>query len=141
MKPLVGRLAAYLLPASVQGLKLGPEDRIGIDLAGRLRVASIEGRLIAVWLHVANEVGGGHGNKSRIAYAVAKALGTHAGIADLLFLWNGGSLAIELKAPGNTQTESQKLFEAWCAHANVPYHVCTSADEAEAILRAAGVLT
>lgn len=124
----------------VGGLKLGPEDRICIDFATRLRVAALEGRLRAIWCHVANEVGGGRGRSSAIAYRVAKALGLIPGAADYFFMWEGGGGVIEFKSETGRQTENQKDFQAWCEYLNVDYRIARSADEGEAILKEWGVL-
>lgn len=121
-------------------VKLGPEDRIGIEFANRLRAWTLEGRLTAVWSHVGNEVGGGRGYKSVIAYTIAKALGLVTGMSDYFFIWPGGGALLELKAAAGRQTEAQRDVEAWCEFVGIPYRVCRSADEGEAILREWGVL-
>lgn len=121
-------------------VKLGPEDRISIEFANRLRAWTIERRLRAVWTHVANEVGGGTKN-AKLRYALAKALGMISGCSDFIFMWDSGSAAIEMKAARGVQTDNQSDFQKWCEAENVPYHVAKSADEAEKILRDLGVLS
>ncbi|EHK57744.1 hypothetical protein [Allomesorhizobium alhagi] len=120
-------------------LKLGPEDRICIEFANRLRAWTLEGRPVAVWSHIGNEIGGGTKN-ANIRYAIAKALGMITGASDYVFLWPGGSAALEAKAPKGVQTAGQTDFEAWCTARGVPYRIMRSADEGEAILREMGVL-
>lgn len=121
-----------------RGLKLGPEDIICREFAGALRVAAIEGRLSAVWCHVANELA--HGHKTGVAAAKARAFGMHPGVADYLFLWNGGCLALEAKAPKGVASDRQCDFASWCADKGVPYQIFRSADEGLTILEKHGIL-
>lgn len=120
-------------------VKLGPEDIESIDFANRLRAWTLEGRLKAVWWHTASEVGGGAKNAA-IRYVVAKALGLIPGAPDFVFLAPAGGFCLEMKAKSGSMSESQKDFQAWCAHAGIPYAVCKGADAAEAQLRAWGLL-
>lgn len=128
------RLMAY--HSLSRGLKLGPEDLLCLDFATRLRVATIESRLTAVWTHPANELA-----TRGVAAAIARALGLITGTGDYLFLWENGSAALEAKAPKGSLTDNQKDFQTWCARERVPYFVFRSADEGEAILRGLGVLS
>lgn len=126
-------------------LKLGPEDRIGIAVADRLREWSLTGRLTAIWWHTANEVGGGRGKSSEIAYAIAKALGAIGGTPDLVVIGRTADCAlvvllIELKAPAGRLTDNQVDFARWCALYAIPCHVARSVDEVERLLRESGVL-
>ena len=131
------RLMSY---APLSGrLRIGPEDSMAIDFATRLRIATLEGRLRAVWLHPAQELA--HGHRNGVAGAISKALGLITGVGDYLFLWDIGSAALEAKSKVGQQTPPQKDFQAWCELNNVPYHVFRTADEGEAILRKLGVLT
>ena len=126
--------------------KLGPEDREAYAFANDLRAAVLEGRLRAVWLHPANELGGQtimRGSK-RIASplaALARALGLITGASDYLFLWGAGSAAIEFKSATGRMTLAQTDFKQWCADQGVPHFVARSAAEGLAILRELGVLT
>lgn len=126
-------------PKLSSALKLGPEDLICVEFANRLRAWTIEGRLSAVWSHVGNEVAGGSKN-AMIRYAIARGLGMISGASDYVFLWQGGSGAIEAKAGRNQQQPNQSDFESWCAARNVPYRLMRSADEGEQILRSWGIL-
>lgn len=130
------RLMQYV-PLS-RGLKLGPEDRICKDFAGALRVATIEGRMTAVWLHVANELA--HGHRTGVSGAIARALGMHPGVADYLFLWEGGCLALEAKSVTGVASPNQIDFASWCADRGVPYHIFRSSTEGLDILKRYGVL-
>ncbi|MRX32801.1 hypothetical protein [Aminobacter sp. MDW-2] len=120
-------------------LQLGPEDRICIEFANRLRAWTIEGRLSGVWTHIGNELAGGTKNAS-IRYAIARALGLISGATDYVFLWDGGCGVIEAKAGKNDLTPRQVDFASWCAARRVPHRVMRSADEGEGILREWGAL-
>ncbi|MEN5278937.1 hypothetical protein ABE527_18570 [Brucella sp. TWI432] len=136
MTPAILRL---MLRPTLSKVKLGPEDVISIDFANRPREWTITRRLIAVWTHIPNEVAGGSKNAG-LRYAIAKALGMISGAADYVFLWDGGSAAIEMKAPKGTQSGNQSDFQKWCELMDVPYYVTRSADEAEEKLRTLGIL-
>ena len=56
-------------------VKLGPEDRLGIEIADQCRLWAMEGRLSAVFFHVPNEGGGANRRKAEIELAVKRALG------------------------------------------------------------------
>ncbi|QUT04032.1 hypothetical protein KFK14_12835 [Sphingobium phenoxybenzoativorans] len=122
-----------------RNVRLGPEDFMACEFANRLRVATLEGRLHAVWTHPAQELA--HGHRNGVAGAISKALGLVTGTSDYLFLWDGGSAALEAKSQTGTLTQAQKDWREWCAHRGVPFHVFRTADEGEAILRGLGVLT
>jgi len=129
-----------------RGFKLGPEDREAYAFANDLRVATLEGRLRAVWLHPANELGGQtikRGTK-RVASplaALARALGLITGASDYLFLFKDGSLAIEFKSASGSLSPGQRDFREWCKSQDVPFHIARSAPAALAILRERGLLT
>lgn len=130
------------LSSSVQ---LGPEDAEAYRFAQDLRQASIEGRLLAVWTHPANElagVGRTVNGKFRVLVqaAIAKALGLITGSSDYLFLCRAGSLALEFKSATGTLTQGQKDFRDWCKALDVPFHVVRSREEALNVLRKAGIL-
>lgn len=120
---------------------LGPEERISIEFADRCRANVLEGRLRATWWHTGNELAGHR--KSRLAairYAIAEAMGLIPGAPDFVFLWGGGCLVIEVKAGRNGQSDRQTDFQTWCTTNGVQYYLARSADDGEAILRAAGIL-
>lgn len=124
---------------------LGPEDAEAYRFAQDLRQASLEGRLLAVWTHPANElagVGKTVGGKFRVSVqsAIAKALGLITGTSDYLFLFRGGSIAMEFKAADGSLRSSQRDFRDWCLAMGVPFHVVRSRAEALEVLRGAGVL-
>lgn len=134
--------AALLRLMSYQSLsrnvRLGPEDMVALDFATRMRVATIEGRLKAVWFHPANELANGH--RTGIPGAIARALGMHRGVVDYVFLGRARSIALEAKSAKGPQSPIQKDFEAWCAANGVPYRIFRTAGEGEAILREEGLL-
>lgn len=116
----------------------GPEDLLSIDVATMLRVATLEGRLDAVWTHIPHEVGGG-GKLAAIRMALAKAMGLIAGSGDFVFVWKGGGAFIELKVRA-ALSPAQQDFGQWCGGAGVPYLVCKSVAEVEQFLISEGVL-
>jgi len=139
------RLMAYTSLARTT--RLGPEDRIAGEFATRLRVATVEGRLRAVWCHVPNEMLGGAGKPTRMS-SIARALGTIPGAGDYLFQWGyahdvglePGNAVLECKTATGRMADNQKDMQQWCADMGVPYHVFRSAHEGCAILRGLGVL-
>jgi len=121
-----------------RGTRLGPEDTMCSDFATRLRVATLEGRLRAVWTHPANELAFSFRKSPRAA--IAKALGLITGATDYLFMWGNGSAALEAKSRLGGLSSDQRDFRTWCAAHGVPHHVFRTADEGEAILQQLGVL-
>lgn len=122
-----------------RGTRLGPEDASCVAFANELRVATIEGRMRAVWVHPAQELCFGH--KTGVRAAVSRAMGMHVGVSDYLFMMRDGSLAIEFKSKSGSMTEGQKAFAQWCEAMGVPHHVVRSAEAGLQILRDAGVLS
>lgn len=118
--------------------KLGPEDAESYAFANSLRLATLEGRLKAVWLHPANELA--YAPRIKAQAGKARALGLINGASDFLFLWSGKSLAIEMKSKTGSLTPGQKDFAAWCRDAGVPYYVARSCDAGLAVLAEYGVL-
>lgn len=128
-----------------RGFKLGPEDREAYTFANDLRAAVLEGRLRAVWTHPANELGGMVTmvrGKPRVPplVALARALGLITGSSDYLFMWSGGSCAVEFKSATGRLSPAQRDFRDWCALVGVPFHLVRSAADGLAILREHGVL-
>lgn len=111
---------------------------MAIQFANRLRDYALTGRLRAVWTHVPNELAGA--SRATVPAAIARAAGLISGTADYLFLWGGGSLALEAKSATGRQSPGQRDFADWCAAHGVPYHVFRTVEDGEAILTAAGVL-
>ncbi|NBC37345.1 hypothetical protein GTZ99_12370 [Novosphingobium sp. FSY-8] len=127
-------------------IKTGPEDCECLAFVTELRVATLEGRLRAVWTHPANELAGMVRKSPRGGVAVppqvalARALGLITGTSDYLFLWDSGALAMEFKAGSNRLTDGQSDFSEWCALMGVPFHLVRSAAAGLEVLRNAGRL-
>lgn len=120
--------------------RAGPEDRLAIEVAIYLRVATLEGRLRATWTHIPHEVGG-RGKLAMIRMALAKAMGLIKGSADYVFVWENGGGWIELKAKDGSLTSEQKDFRDWCAATGCNHAVCRTLDDVVEELFSWGVLT
>ena len=123
------KLIKYLQLPSIGGLRFGHEDRISYHFSVMLRQAYIEGRINAVFTHIANEA-----KSSVLAGKLRKAIGMLPGAADWIIANSEVTLFIELKAGKNKQSEAQKLFQDLCIRAGIPYYVCYSVEEAESVL-------
>jgi hypothetical protein len=76
-----------------------------------------------LWFHVPN------GGSRHIAEAVnLKRLGTLAGVSDLLFFHSNRFCALELKAPGETASDAQLLFQSRWRNAGGYAVVCDDQD-------------
>lgn len=139
------------LTAQVQA-KLGPEDRLAIEVADACRAWTLEGRLQALWWHTPNEGGGANRRKAQIELAVKTALGLIQGAPDLVFIGYapGGYdapanhhqvLMIELKSKTGTLTENQKDFRSWAESAQIDYRIAKTFEQVEAALLETGLLT
>lgn len=154
-------VAAWLIrlmwrPRLSTGVKLGPEDRLAIEVADMCRAWTIEDRLRAVWWHTANEAGGGSDKRKReIQMAKARALGMIPGTSDLVFIGTSKLvvdlsttiaqqrsivLLIELKSAKGTRSANQADFAAWAAHHDITYLICRSLAEVEEALTKHGLL-
>ena len=79
--------------------------------------------------HPAN---GGH--RSKAAGALFKAMGVIAGVADFVFIFNGGKVVfVELKAGKGGQTDSQKWFEKVVTGLGFEYYLLAADDENEGV--------
>lgn len=120
--------------------RAGPEDKLAIDVAIYLRVATLEGRLRATWTHIPHEVGG-RGKLAMIRMALAKAMGLIKGSTDYVFVWSDGGGWIELKAKDGSLTSEQKDFRDWCNATGCHHAVCRTLDDVVEELFSWGVLT
>lgn len=118
----------------------GPEDRLSIDVAIMLRVATLEGRLAAVWTHIPHEVAG-RGKFAIIYMAKARAMGLIKGSCDFVFVGRDGGGYIELKTATGSLTPEQRDFREWCQMAWVNHAVCRSVAEVEEKLSEWGLLS
>lgn len=117
--------------------KLGPEDYESCQFAADLRKLTLEGRLLAVWFHPANELVGSAG---KVHVAIARCMGLHSGVSDYIFLRGNAALVIEMKSKNGRLTKDQEDFEQWCALHNIPFIVCRSAAEGMETLSDFGML-
>ncbi len=78
----------------------------------------------AEWWHTPNG-----GTRSRIEGAVFKAMGVRPGIPDLLILFRGKLIAVELKASSGRLTPAQKAMHLRLTLAGAVVTTCTSLDE------------
>lgn len=129
------RLMAY---KPLRGARPGPEDAMCVEFANELRVATLEGRMTAVWFHPAQELCFGH--KTGVRAAISRAMGMHVGVADYAFLWAEGAGILEAKHGRNPLTDSQDDFVKWCGIAGVRRGVFRSVREGLDHLSAWGVL-
>lgn len=120
--------------------RMGEEDRLSVEVATMLRVATTEGRLSATWTHVPHEAAG-KGKFAAIYMAKAKAMGLIKGSADFVFVWPNGGGWIELKTDSGRLTPEQKTFREWCKAAGSHHATCRTLEEVEAKLIEWGVLT
>lgn len=139
-------LVSLMTRKPLGAMRLGPEDLITIELANRLRVAVLEGRLRGTWTKIPHEVGavskkGGQFRVASARYAKQIAMGLITGSADFVFVWDTGGGWIELKSKTGTLSPTQKDFRSWAQAEHARHEVAKSADEAEEILRGWGVLT
>lgn len=114
--------------------KIEPEQRMCIEFADFLRVATINAKLKGVWFHVPNE-----SKRHPIVAVILKAMGMIPGVYDYPFLWDTGSAVIEFKVAPNKPTDNQSFFGLWCDRERVPRFYCYSVEEAIAVLVKLGV--
>lgn len=120
--------------------RMGEEDRISIEVATMLRVATLEGRLSATWTHIPHEVAA-RGKFANIHMAMAKALGLIKGSADFVFVWPEGGGWIELKTDTGSLSPHQRDFRDWAIASGCRHAVCRSCEEVVTKLIEWGVLT
>lgn len=104
--------------------RVKPEEIICIGIADMLRIATIQGKLKAVWSHVPNE-----GKRSLFVAMVMKAIGMVPGTPDYFFAWPEGSGLIEVKSGKGRLTENQMDYRQWCADLGINHSVCRSVQE------------
>ena len=69
------------------------------------------------------------GARSPIEGAILKTMGVKAGVPDLNFIWQGRYYGIELKAPGETLSESQRETQPKMREAGARIEVAQSIEE------------
>lgn len=119
------------------------EDYLQIAVADMLDV--LAERHGFIWYHVPNEGG------LRLPAQVCrkrKRMGVKAGCPDVhIDLEGGRTVKIELKAPktatsrGGVMSGSQKTWRRRCNKLGIPYHICRSVEEVQAVLKAEKIVT
>lgn len=89
----------------------------------------------AVCWHTPNQ----RGTRAKWENSLLKGLGVLAGIPDLLILWNGRLIGLELKAPGGFLTNTQKETQERLRAARAWIATVRSVEDAERFLRRCGV--
>lgn len=167
--PPVRSIGDLLVPYRTGNLQLQPEQVLSIELFRALCAEHRAGRLLAVCTCICNELPlPVYDDKSRqIAVSIQtkrRAMGMIPGASDWVFVWKGGGLFAELKAPGAKITDlkkvkrvgyeklhpvkrppgrtskNQNLFAEWCERLGVPYRVWFEVGTALAELRLLGAL-
>lgn len=138
MRRLSTVLARLMAHKPLRGARPGPEDAMCVEFANELRVATLEGRMIGVWFHPAQELCFGH--KTGVRAAISRAMGMHVGVGDYAFLWADGAGVLEAKHGRNGLTDNQDDFARWCELAGVRHGVFRSVSEGLCHLSAWGVL-
>jgi len=64
------------------------------------------------------------------------AIGVLSGVSDLIFIYRGKHLYIEVKTPTGTQSKDQKEFEGRIQSNGFSYYVVRSVDDVKDIIRA-----
>lgn len=119
--------------------KVQPEQRLSIEFADELRKATSQGRLKAVWCHVANE-----SKRSIVVGLILKAMGMIPGACDFWFIGANNGCLIELKRPDENLPkdfkDNQKLFSIWAEANGVPVYLHNTVSGALESLREEGLL-
>ncbi|TQV80338.1 hypothetical protein [Denitrobaculum tricleocarpae] len=137
----VGDMRRLICPRPLSSnVVLQPEESEAVRVANFLREVTLQGRLNAVWLHVANEAAGGS-RTAKLRYAKALNMGMIPGMADYLFLPQGPAFLCELKVGKGRQNDNQIAVEKWARETGLHYHLFYSAGELEQILIDERVLT
>ena len=88
----------------------------------------------AVWFHPPNG-----GARSKAEAGIFKAMGVKAGVPDIIVVYRGRMIAIELKAAGGSLSPAQKDMHARLSMAGALVYTATSVEAVEGFLRGAGV--
>jgi len=135
MDSMNNNLASLLLPNhSISYAHLKEEQKICVEFANEMRQLTLEGKLPYIWFHVANEFL----PSTRLNYSFEsklKHMGKISGVPDYCFLGEKDNFFIEFKTLKGKQTQTQKIFEEWCATTKVNYFLCRSAREGIEIVR------
>lgn len=119
-------------PARKRGAQIKrPEQALQIAVANVLRMA-LPGDCF--WTFINNGMG-----RSKVEGGIAKAMGQRAGVPDLLFVYRGRALFIEMKAGKNRPDDNQIKCHGDLATAGAPVATCWSQEDVEAALKGWGV--
>ena len=77
--------------------------------------------------------------RSKKAAARAQGEGVLAGVPDLLCVWGGRPIFLELKSARGTRSAAQRHTQRRLEYCGAPVFLCRSLDEVEAALRGVGV--
>ena len=108
-----------------------PEEAIQRAVATFLDVAL---PIDAVWFHPPNG-----GWRSKAEAGIFKAMGVKAGVPDIVVVYQGQAMFIELKPPGRSLSANQREFAQTLAAAGAWFQVAHSIDEVAGYLRGWGV--
>jgi hypothetical protein len=96
-------------------------------------LSAVSRRYGFLFFSVPNEsglLGGRTGSGLQFAVlARLKKMGLTPGVSDLVLGWRGRMFAVEVKTAKGTQSDRQRIFEAWCSECGIPYAVVRSPDE------------
>lgn len=104
-----------------------PEQALQIATASYLDLALPED---AVWFHPPNG-----GARSKAEAGIFKAMGVKAGVPDIIIIWRGRVIAIELKAPNGRLSTAQKDMHAYLTQAGAFVYTATDVAGVEGYLR------
>ncbi len=69
-----------------------------------------------------------------------KKMGLTPGVSDIILGHRGRMFAVEVKTAKGTQSDRQRIFEAWCADCGIPYAVVRSLDDMQAAMIEWGIV-
>ena len=119
-------------PARKRGKQIKrPEQELQIGVANMLRVSLPAD---CFWTFINNGMG-----RSKAEGGIAKAMGQRAGVPDLLFVYRGRALFIEMKAGKGKESPTQIECHGLLAMAGAPVATCRSVDEVIFTLKGWGV--
>lgn len=120
------------------------EDDLSAAVKNALIGWAMQGRWYGEAYHVPNEVQPPKGMKpfQRIKFFQKRnRIGVMKGADDWVFWWEGGATKIELKPnPTKKLSPEQVEYMTRCFEKNIPYNVCYTVAEVEAVLIEAGGL-
>lgn len=113
------------------------EDMECAAFVAEIRRAILEDQFTGIFLHIPNEEIDTMKPQTAL---IKKIIGKIPGAPDYLFIGQNHAFFIEMKATNGKQSKRQKIFQNWCEHSGVAYHLCFSAAEALHVLKRNNVL-